>query len=169
MEEIAIRAAEPEDAPAVHQIVSAPGVQHGTLQLPFQSLASWRERLSSEQPNFYRLVADLNGAVVGFAGLKVEHSPRRRHVGEIGMMVRDDMQGKGLGTKLLDALLDLADNWLNLHRVELDVYTDNPAAIHLYESRGFTIEGRRRDFAFRDGCYVDAYSMARLRDTAGGE
>ncbi len=53
--------------------------------------------------------------------------PRRRHVGEIGMAVRDDLQGRGVGTALMRAALDLADNWLDLARVELTVYTDNAA------------------------------------------
>jgi putative acetyltransferase len=50
-----------------------------------------------------------------------------RHVGSIGMAVRDDWQGKGVGTALMEAALDLADNWLNLTRIELRVYTDNAA------------------------------------------
>jgi GNAT superfamily N-acetyltransferase len=50
-----------------------------------------------------------------------------RHVGSIGMAVRDDWQGKGVGTALMEAALDLADNWLNLTRIELRVYTNNAA------------------------------------------
>jgi putative acetyltransferase len=61
------------------------------------------------------------------------------------------------------AALDLADNWLNLHRLELEVYTDNPAAIHLYEKHGFVIEGTLRHFGYRNSEYVDAYKMARVR------
>jgi L-phenylalanine/L-methionine N-acetyltransferase len=52
-----------------------------------------------------------------------------RHVGSIGMAVRDDWQGKGVGTALMEAALDLADNWLNLTRIELRVYVDNAAGI----------------------------------------
>lgn len=48
--------------------------------------------------------------------------------------------------------------------VELHVYTDNARAIHLYEKFGFSIEGTHKAFAFRDGTYVDAYSMALLRE-----
>jgi putative acetyltransferase len=36
--------------------------------------------------------------------------------------VRDDRQGKGIGSKLMEAALDLADNWLNSTRVELRIY-----------------------------------------------
>jgi putative acetyltransferase len=61
------------------------------------------------------------------------------------------------------ATLDLADKWLNLTRLELQVYTDNEAGIRLYQRMGFVIEGTLKRFAFRDGQYVDAMQMARVR------
>ena len=64
------------------------------------------------------------------------------------------------------AALDLADDWLNLRRIELEVYVDNTPAVRLYERHGFAIEGTLRDYAFRGGGYVDAYAMARLRGWA---
>ena len=100
--------------------------------------------------------------MVGELGLGVCTNPRTRHTGNIGMAVHDDWQGKGIGTALMEAALDLADNWLNLTRIELRVYTDN-AAIALYEKFGFEVQGTHRRLAFRDGEYVDAYSMARLK------
>lgn len=59
--------------------------------------------------------------------------------------------------------IDLAENWLDLTRIELKVYVDNASGIALYEKFGFQMEGTHRRYAFRDGGYVDAYSMARLR------
>jgi len=59
--------------------------------------------------------------------------------------------------------LDIADNWMNLHRVELTVYADNAAAIGLYRKFGFEDEDLFRDYAVRDGQWVDTLSMARLR------
>ena len=57
------------------------------------------------------------------------------------MSVRDDWQGKGAGSTLLRAALDLADDWLGLSRIERHVYTDNAAGIALHEKFGFEIEG----------------------------
>lgn len=68
-----------------------------------------------------------------------------------------------MGSKLLAAALDVADNWMNLHRVELTVYADNEAAHNLYRKFGFEVEGCLRDYALRDGVFVDTLSMARLR------
>ena len=162
---IVVRRTEPDDVEGLHRVFSGPRAIAGTLQLPLPSVEDWRGRVSGLLAHDHSLVACMDGEVVG--GLALETRPttwRRRHAAEIGMAVRDDWQGKGVGTALLRAALDLADNWLNLTRVELRVYTANAAAIALYEKFGFEIEGTHRRFAFRNGRYVDAYSMARVRD-----
>jgi putative acetyltransferase len=162
--EITVRHAEPSDAEALHRIMSGPKAAAGTLQLPLQPVEVWRRRLAEPPEGLFLLVACVEGEVVGNLGLHTSpHRPRIRHAGSIGMAVRDDWQGRGVGTALLRTALDLADNWLNLSRVELTVYTDNAAGIALYEKFGFEREGTHRRYAFRGGEYVDAYSMARIK------
>jgi len=133
--------------------------------LPFPSIEQWRKRLAEPPEGLFSLVACVeNNEVVGQLALQTfPNRPRRRHVGQIGMAVRDDWQGKRVGTALMQAAIDLADNWLNLTRLELELFVENTPAIRLYEKCGFTIEGTLVDFAFRDGQYVDTYIMARLR------
>ena len=134
--DITVRHSEPEDYIALHRIFSGPRAIAGTLQMPFPRAEMWRERLSEPPEGLYSLVACVEREVVGSLGL--ETSPTRwrmRHVGSIGMAVRDDWQGKGVGTALMEAALDLADNWLNLTRIELTVYVDNAAGTELCEVR----------------------------------
>ena len=162
--EITVRRTEPDDYKALHRIFSGPRTVAGTMQMPLPSAEMWRERLAEPPEGSYSLVACVEDEVVG--SLSLHTSPTRwrmRHVGSIGMAVRDDWQGKGIGTALMEATLDLADNWLNLTRIELRVWVDNTAGITLYEKFGFEVEGTHRRLAFRDGEYVDAYSMARLK------
>lgn len=80
------------------------------------------------------------------------------------MSVDEAFHGRGVGTAMMAALIDISDNWYNLRRLELEVYTDNDRAIRLYQKFGFEIEGTLRSFAWRDGAYADAYVMSRLRD-----
>lgn len=160
---LSIRRAEPADFEALQQVFAGPKAVWGTLQLPFPSAEMWRKRLAEPAEGVFNLVACADNVVIGQLGLHTfPNAPRRRHVGQIGMVVRDDWQGKGVGTALMQAAIDLAEKWLNLSRLELEVYTDNEAAIRLYKKFGFTIEGTLVRFAFRDGQYVDTYAMARL-------
>jgi putative acetyltransferase len=163
MAAIQVRAAEPRDVEAIAEICACPGVIAGTLQLPFRSVEDRREGFAQRAPDVHRLVAEVDGRVVGSLGLHVEANPRRRHCGSVGMAVHDAFQGQGVGSALMAAMIDLADNWLGLHRIELTVYVDNAPAIHLYDKFGFAIEGTARAFALRGGEYVDAHTMARLR------
>jgi len=165
---ITIRHIEPSDYEALHKIFCGPKVVWGVLQIPFPSAEMWRKRLAEPPEGFYSLVACADNEVIGQIGLHTSpNRPRRRHAGEIGMAVRDDWQGKGVGTALMQAAIDLADKWLNLSRLELEVYTDNEPAIKLYRKFGFTIEGTAINFAFRDGQFVDVYLMARLHEQKG--
>ena len=161
---IIVRRAEPGDYEGVQKIFAGPKAVWGTMQLPFPSIENWRKRLSEPPEGSFSLLACEENEIVGQLGLHTfPNHPRRRHVGQIGMAVRDDWQGKGVGTALMQAATDLADKWLNLSRLELEVYTDNESAVRLYKKFDFVIEGTLVRFAFRDGQYVDAYEMARLR------
>jgi len=163
MTAIHVRAREPRDVEAIAEIMACPGVVAGTLQLPFRSVEAQRERFAQQTPNVHSLVAEIDGRVVGSLGLHVETVPRRHHCAGIGMVVHDNYQGRGVGSALMAAMVDLADNWLGLRRIELSVYTDNASAIHLYKKFEFAIEGTAQAFALRDGEYIDAYTMGRVR------
>ena len=156
-----IRHAEPADIDAIKAIYDQPSVYANTLQLPYQPVANW-QKLYTAGSGFYNLVAEIEGRVVGQLGLQVCQNPRRRHVAELGMGVAEDYQGQGIGSALLRSALELADQWLNIRRMELTVYSSNEAAIALYERFGFEVEAELADFAFQYGNYVSALCMARI-------
>ncbi len=161
MLDITVRAVEPQDAEAIRDIYACSNAQSNTLQLPFPSKTLWTSRLNDIPDNMHFFVAEIDNDVVGTIGLMTNSNPRRKHCADFGMGVRDDAQDQGVGSALLSAITDLADNWLNIQRIEIAVFTDNQPAIRLYEKFGFEIEGEAKDYAFRDGEYVDVYYMAR--------
>jgi putative acetyltransferase len=161
--DILIRALEPEDMAAVTEVMNQPLAIRGTLQTPFVSVAERQKRYGATQPGHVRLAAVIDGKVIGTIGLHPADNVRRAHAAAIGMAVHDAYAGRGAGTALMAAVVDQADLWLNIRRLELTVYSDNARAIALYERFGFEREGLLRAYAWRDGAYVDAVTMARLR------
>lgn len=163
---VEIRAARETDLDDVCAMLDMPGVIRGTLQSPWtprDQRATWLGS-SSDRASRY-LVATLphNGMVVGSISLMVSSNPRTCHVAGLGMAVRDDYQRRGIGTALMSAAVHMADDWLDLRRIELTVYPDNAPAIALYETFGFQREGTLRDYAYRDGAFTDALMMGRVR------
>ena len=160
---VVVRRAEPDDFEAFWRAFKDESVYSGTLQTPFPSREAWRKRLAEPIEGDYLLVACINGEVVGNAGLHHFKGSRRAHAMWVGMVVREDLQGRGVGTALMQALVDLADGWLNVFRLELTVFVDNKRAIALYRKFGFEVEGTHKAYALRGGEYVDALFMARIR------
>lgn len=157
-----IRAIRLSDAEAVTALMNLPGYRAGTLRPPFQRIEDVRRRLENLTGDSLNLVAVLDDEIVGNASM-TRCTGRRLHAAGIGMGVHDDYSGRGVGTALLGALVDSADNWLGIKRLELTVYIDNAPALRLYEKFGFEREGLLRSYGLRAGSYVDAYTMARLR------
>jgi putative acetyltransferase len=161
--DISIRKAEPSDAEGIWKCYTAPQAVRNTLQLPYRNLESVRDLLNKSGEGDHILVAIIDGEVVGVIGLHTSLRPRVNHRAEIGMMVRDDWQGKGVGTAMMQAVIDLADRWLNLTRIELTVFTDNEPAIALYRKFGFEIEGAR--FASMRSAMESSWTLTRWRES----
>ncbi len=160
--EIEIRRAIASDMLAVKSIYDCENAYRNTLHLPDALLQNWASYVASSPDSFYSYIASIDCEVVGNLGFELCTTPRRRHVASIGMGVKDNYQGLGVGSALLATAINLADKWLNLTRLELSVYTDNERAITLYKKFGFEIEGESKNYAFRDGQYVSVYHMARI-------
>ncbi|HVB10143.1 MAG TPA: GNAT family N-acetyltransferase [Bacillota bacterium] len=157
-----IRPIRVEDAEGLLDQMAQPLVVAFTGQLPSTRLEGRRQWVEHLGPADHVFVAEVDGRVVASAGLHVQRG-KRRHVASLGISVHDAFQGRGIGRALMATLLDLADNFLALRRVELEVMADNPGAIHLYESLGFQVEGRKREDIVLQGRYVDVLFMGRLR------
>ncbi|MGE5485649.1 MAG: N-acetyltransferase family protein [Ignavibacteriales bacterium] len=162
MPETRIRPVKAEDAEAANEIRRQAGVMEHILALPSERVTDSRKFLENLGPTDHVFVAESEGRVVGMAALQVA-AGRRRHTGGVGLMVHRDYHGQGIGRRLMDEILDVADNWLGLVRVELEVFADNGRAISLYESLGFQTEGRKRKGALRRGEFVDILIMGRVK------
>jgi len=163
MDDVRIERCTEQHIPGLTALYNDPALCRQVLQMPYQAPELWRKRLVLDDERRVTLVAMHQDQVIGSASIEQFPRLRRSHAGSIGMGVAVAWQGRGIGSRLLAELLEIADNWMNLRRVELTVYTDNQPAIALYRKFGFVEEGTLRDYAFRDGVFADVLSMARLR------
>ena len=162
---ITVRRARPADAAAITRLMGSRGVYANLMQLPMPTEEVWRKRLEGQTDpdrDGLHVVAELDGSVVGSAGLHPAERVRRRHAATLGISVAQEAQGRGVGRALMQAVCDYADGWAQILRIELTVFTDNTRAIALYQAFGFRLEGTHIGFALRDGVFVDTHSMARL-------
>ena len=124
--EITVRYAELKDYEALHRIFSGPRAIAGTLQLSLPSEEAWRKRLAEPPEGLYSLVGCVEGEMVCNLGLHT--SPLAGACGTSAASVWPCARvgrARASRTALMEAALDLANNWLNLTRIELRVYMKN--------------------------------------------
>ncbi|WP_338464040.1 N-acetyltransferase [Franconibacter daqui] len=161
--QVVVRHAEARDTEALRQLNALPEVYHDTLQIPHPSFEMWQARMSQPPAGRRQLVACIDDVVAGHLALTVEQNPRRSHVATFGMSVHPAHRNRGVASALMAEMVNLCDNWLRIERIELTVFADNAPALAVYRKFGFVLEGTGKQFALRNGEYVDAYYMARMK------
>lgn len=168
--EVFIRPVKLEDAVAINEMRRMDGVRENTLGLFSERITRSENFIKNLDENSHLMVAEVEKdgikEVIGLCGLHIFPNPRLRHSASIGISIHKDYQGMGVGKKLMEKIIDLADNWLMLVRLELGVVCDNEKAIHLYKSMGFELEGTKKYAIIRNGEYVDEYVMGRYNKTS---
>ena len=148
---LTLRALRVADAEQLHALELQPSMLHGNPAAPYPTLEktrAWLEKFDASKVAIAAVVGDI---LVGF-GILSRGLLRRAHTATIAVDVHDAWHGRGVGSALIVEMLDLADQWLGLRRVELNVFTDNQAAIALYRKYGFEVEATHRGAALRTEC-----------------
>mgnify|MGYP001472086148 CR=1 FL=1 len=170
---IRLRPVEKADLPRFVAWFQDPEVRHGlTVILPMslEQEEKWFQRLLDGHPNnaaqqpFSIDVrrADDTWQHIGSAGLH-EIDWRNRST-ELGIMIGDKSYwNQGYGSDVLYTLLEFGFDTLNLHRIWLQVYANNPRAVRAYEKTGFVHEGAFRESRFHAGKYYDTLIISVLR------
>lgn len=156
-----IRPVRLSDAEDINEMRRQKDVRANTLSLITETIDFTEGFLKGMGGDDHMLIAEIEGKVVGMVGIHLLKSARQKHSAFLGIMVRTEYQKQGIGKLLMKNILDVADNWLMLLRIELEVTADNEKAISLYQSFGFEIEGTKRYATIKDGKYADLLMMAR--------
>ena len=115
--------------------------------------------------NQITLLALLNDEIAGLVNITADQRKRVRHIGDLFIVIGKKYWNNGLGSLLLEEVVEWAQASGILRRLQLTVQTRNQAAVHLYQKNGFVIEGRQERGAYiGEGEFIDVYLMGRLID-----
>ncbi|MQP82463.1 GNAT family N-acetyltransferase [Streptococcus mitis] len=115
--------------------------------------------------NQITLLALLNDEIAGLVNITADQRKRVRHIGDLFIVIGKKYWNNGLGSLLLEEIVEWAQASGILRRLQLTVQTRNLAAVHLYQKYGFVIEGRQERGAYiEEGGFIDVYQMGRLID-----
>jgi ribosomal protein S18 acetylase RimI-like enzyme len=112
-----------------------------------------------DQPNHCMMVVEQNGEIIATGGYHGSMLKRLRHRVSLGISVEQAYHNQGIGRQLMTALIERAKSH-GIRTIELDVRSDNEAAIHLYHSLGFEDEGIKTAAFYASGGYHNLTLMA---------
>lgn len=146
-----------------HQAVSIVAKERVYIEMieapPLEKVSSFqRDLISKNGPVYYAINKD---KVVGWCDVFAEENPRQSHRGGLGMGILPEFRGQGIGSKLLQKVIEHAKTF-GLEKIELNVYTSNVSAIGLYKKFGFEQEGLIKKYRKLDGQYFDCLAMGKF-------
>ena len=166
---IRLRAMERADLPHFQRWLNDPEVRMGImLYLPVSQIGEDRwfdqmiERPGEEHPLAIEVGDGEAWTLIGNCGLF--GFDWRVRSAELGILIGDKTQwDQGFGTEATNLIVGFGVRTLNLRRIFLRVFANNPRAFRAYEKAGFVQEGRLRQASYHDGDYVDVLMMGILR------
>lgn len=108
-------------------------------------------------------VVEAEGNIIGMSAIHIGNNPKNSHVGGLGINILKDWRGLGIGTALMKYMMYWAKS-RGLEKLDLEVFSTNQRAIHLYEKFNFQVEGIRKKQYKIEGKYVDEITMAKFLD-----
>lgn len=125
---------------------------------------NWIDRMNRSD-NEVMLVCLVDGKIAGNCTLSWRPLRKLRHRASIGVALKKEYWGLGIGTRLLSELIRIAEEHENLLQIELEFVECNSRARALYEKLGFRITGIRPNaIRMEDGTFLNEYSMVRMID-----
>ncbi len=126
---------------------------------------SWERFIGRHQANSLLLIAEIHSQTVGFLNFSQYDRPQCTHSGDVSITTKKQWRSQGIGQQLIATLLQWANQNPVISRIELEVFANNPAAIHLYQKNRFQIEGVKRNAVLVNGELIDSIQMAWLKAT----
>ena len=122
-------------------------------------------RLNDYNVHFFAIICNVSNIHIG--NIKLDFYDNDANTIELGLLIGNkNYWGKGIGKQVCKLILEYAFNVLNIRKIYLAVYENNPGAKRLYEKLGFKIEGCLRKHIAVNGEYFDKYYMGIFKEEA---
>ncbi|MEH7359610.1 GNAT family N-acetyltransferase [Priestia megaterium] len=161
-----VRIANPKDAEKIVAIKKDIVMTNDVLlRLPEdkqETVDEYQQKIQKKQDNGgLTLIVERTDEVIGFLSFSRPSYKRLYHTGSFGISVKSEHSNLGAGTKLLSYLIRWAKEQGELEKINLDVFSNNKPAIHLYQKLGFKEEGKQvNQIKLKDGSYADIIFMS---------
>lgn len=169
IDDIQIREAIPQDAENVLNHLKRIAVETGFMTMgvegPSKTIEAEQKEIKTilESDTTVLLVALDKEKVIGIAEIHGNASPKLKHIGDISISIAKDHWGIGLGTTMMEQLIEWANSpSSNLKRLELTVQARNERARRLYEKMGFKLEAIMPRGVKDGGIYLDVCLMSMM-------
>ena len=169
--ELLIREAEAEDAAELVTFLNCVSLETDFTSLDGEGILLTDTEMElfldkqTHSENQITLLALLNDEIAGIVNITADQRKRVRHIGDLFIVIGQKYWNNGLGSLLLEEVVEWAQASGVLRRLQLTVQTRNQAAVHLYQKYGFVIEGRQEPGAYiEEGKFIDVYLMGKLID-----
>ena len=169
--ELLIREAEPGDAAELVTCLNRVSLETDFTSLDGEGILLTDTEMElfldkqTHSENQITLLALLNDEIAGLVNVTADQRKRVRHIGDLFIVIGQKYWNNGLGSLLLEEVVEWAQASGILRRLQLTVQTRNQAAVHLYQKYGFVIEGRQERGAYiEEGKFIDVYLMGKLID-----
>jgi L-amino acid N-acyltransferase YncA len=113
-----------------------------------------------EKDEMFYLVAEVDGKVVAVSEIS-KRGGYEKHVGVIGIAIRNDFRDLGIGTEIMKTLVEQAQK-MGLKVLTLSAFATNKPAIHVYEKVGFVQTGTIPKKHFKEGKYIDEIILTKV-------
>lgn len=115
-----------------------------------------------------RFAIAVNGQAVGAIGVEL-HQDVERIAAEIGYWLSASYWGRGIMTEVVQAVTEYALQAYSLTRLFAVPYEWNPASCRVLEKVGYVREARMRRSAIKDGCVIDQFLYAYVKNDVGAQ
>lgn len=166
-ERVVLRAIQREDVPRLWELNEDLEAKYLSDNRPpkpeslAHAQARFEEDLAEKNPDWFYFAVEVDGVVIGAAGIQdIDHY---RRLCDIGIGLGREYWGQGYGQDAVRTLVDYAFRHLNMNKVYLEVLAGDERAVGAYRKAGFVEEGRLRQHAWANGKYEDVAMMGILR------